>query len=821
MDEDIDVQSLLEYARLHGLAIDSSTAYVDDALSQHARSTAFAASAELNVNEAVPSQGPIITEEKLILDAASRDWLISIIGPYDCDPFKDTISQGSRTKQLKVELPVLITDGELDLRLSKRQDTSLGLAHTLEEWKVNVELDEGLAWPKKLLRLPADYTRQHLADKVQLSAETVLLLQNALATDEDRLYNFPEEEFVHEPRKHGRLTPPLSPAMSPSLSIKSEDPIVPALFSNAPPSTARKADIATEKLIEDNDGSLRQQNVPKLDRSMWNLRPELPRPTPSSPSAQGLSSPLARKAIKAKIEEPLTPPSTVGFFEYRFPSESLDLILPDLDKHDHRSSPSSEQLEACFNDVIHAEAVRAGNEVQQEMLEEPSTTVTIAVPDLDFSIPPLPWRNPDIVVSEKQDTQDIMLWIAKLKCHHWSVSKIEKSLPWVPVMLLPGSTALNELITDKGHVTRYVSAADPTELVDMDSLTWKPDGLRILEDHEDEDELEPGTLHSATKVQSFVSNRREVLPAGLAEVSVTPSARPGDSANLPSTPRATVGQQVQTTSSHLFDFGFASAANQLDHFISMQSGEVKRRKIEIVPSPSTTVTGNSPHNINADDVAKCNPPITTPGPNEPGPEAVALPAPPLNDTDVQRPMFVASSILTSRRQLIKHVTRLYPAVELISRNHTEAATTQPHDALLADFVISPGVGILCTTLQGLRQRPLPGQEAKDQSLIRARVALAAPQFERLYLLVSQGKENLTLNETIDERDCEVLTEAINFAGALDDQVDTVFIGGGEENLARWIVGLLNRCPLVAAGVNVLQDETTVCFILVIQACLTN
>ena len=63
------------------------------------------------------------------------------------------------------------------------------------------------------------------------------------------------------------------------------------------------------------------------------------------------------------------------------------------------------------------------------------------------------------------------------------------------------------------------------------------------------------------------------------------------------------------------------------------------------------------------------------------------------------------------------------------------------------------------------------------------------------------------NYVLEERDCTALNELISFAAALDDEVTITFVGGGEEDLARWITGLISATPLVQTDMVLLQDIT--------------
>jgi len=138
----------------------------------------------------------------------------------------------------------------------------------------------------------------------------------------------------------------------------------------------------------------------------------------------------------------------------------------------------------------------------------------------------------------------------------------------------------------------------------------------------------------------------------------------------------------------------------------------------------------------------------------------------------------------------------------------------------ADIILSPATGILCTTLQKIKQRALPGQVG--HAGVRERIQTIAARYERLIVYVSEGKSTNTGPvsdlHALDDRDCEALVSLTGFAATLNADVQITYVAGGEEELARWIVAATVRFGVNAAGtdgtpegVKLLQDETLVSF----------
>ena len=189
--------------------------------------------------------------------------------------------------------------------------------------------------------------------------------------------------------------------------------------------------------------------------------------------------------------------------------------------------------------------------------------------------------------------------------------------------------------------------------------------------------------------------------------------------------------------------------------------------------------------------------------------------------------FVASASFLRNRKLACRVQRLYPEAEFIERDfalHEPSASPFQHHrgpALLstdnksdeADITISPGIGIMLTTLQKIRQCSLPGQAVRF--IVRERVARVAPRYERLLILVS--KDNMVdyhINEGGNvvphevDSDYEAVTDFIEFCSSLTCDTQAIFIAGKEEELADWIVAMMAKHSEIDLGIKLISEETT-------------
>lgn len=189
--------------------------------------------------------------------------------------------------------------------------------------------------------------------------------------------------------------------------------------------------------------------------------------------------------------------------------------------------------------------------------------------------------------------------------------------------------------------------------------------------------------------------------------------------------------------------------------------------------------------------------------------------------------FVVSTYFLRNRKLACRVQRLYPGAELIERDvalheHSGSGFQRCPDPALklidnmcdeADITISPGTGIVLTTLQKIRQCSLPGQAVR--MIVRERVARVAPRYERLLILVSEdnirdyiANESGNVEPHIVDSDYKAVVEFIGFCSTLKQDTQALFIAGKEEQLAEWIVAMMVKHAGVDTGVKLISEETT-------------
>jgi len=540
------------------------------------------------------------------------------------------------------------------------------------------------------------------------------------------------------------------------------------------------------------------------------------------------NSPFPIGIAKLKVEGPLTPSATVVApkkISLSDPVEQIVARIPNCDSRKEQDMNSDDDFEALLNDFVKSAAYAMNRELEREQLQEVNLTRRIDVPIMDFSVPGAPWKT----AGRTLDREEIKMMVQKawLSLHQWTgMGKVERELPWSPFSLELGQVGAEEHIADVGLVNIFVDGIGFAQTIDNDSLTWKPEGLRILDNSDDEDEdFQSATSGRAGDFQSLLRKRKLEINEKTQIADQTPAVKhilwEAIGRDYGTVPPTTVQKdldlvllecdapKIHLNNVPLFG-GTFTASDELNRFMEMQGQDAKRLK----------VTGHPISYTAPDRTPKLPGRVETGGDQWPtfklaSQNVEPLPAPSMTSSSTPRPIIVSSAILKQQRQLIRYIAQLYPAAELMERKFTARARqlepssklNQPDSLDLeeADITISPSTGIICTTVQKIKQKPLPGQASSPG--VRERTMSIAPRYERLLLLVSAGKRSATTSEDPDERDVEAIAELTIFATTLEHGIFVIFIAGANEEMARWVVGLLTTSPPLREGFTLLPDET--------------
>lgn len=545
-----------------------------------------------------------------------------------------------------------------------------------------------------------------------------------------------------------------------------------------------------------------------------------------------------RKADELRVEGPLTPEilsdspmkklKSVTFSNMIQVGESLQPW-----SGDHPSSDSHNAVEELIKE-IEPIAMETNRKVNNEKLTGADTMSRVPIPLIDFTLPVAPWdeysrrkakvRHPGITELEAQ-----MRFLQYVKCNDlkfattWRDGVSDRDLCWGWFASPSSTIKLHEKLHGETEFEKVQAELRTGNLATSTDEIWKKDGLRILDEEEDdeEDEIEGAEFEEPNDLEALIRKRklelqehdtdleeqRQRRQASPKARQTSPISRSQLSNALQSQSRQ--GEKQSHTPTELM-FGGFSASTALHKFMQTQGKAVKAAKPTVQtqrsvdPSPQTISSRNKipsadsvpsvekDHGALPDNPAQCNP--ETPQPFN---------LPPCS--------FIVSSSLLERRPFLKQIEALHPKAELIYRDYN-----LPHSAAAeADIILSPSTGILLTTLQQIKQAPLPGQTAR--SPVKERMAVLQERYERLVVLVSEGlREDAGFARSEDPRDKDTLRDLEVFAATFEGEVLVTFVQGGERMLARSVTERMAEYGLPHGGedigdIRLFTMETTVSF----------
>lgn len=572
--------------------------------------------------------------------------------------------------------------------------------------------------------------------------------------------------------------------------------------------------------------------------------------------APGLSSPfnartstvLKRRAEDLKVEGPLTPPlfssSPMKKLKSVTFTEGLHQIIPEarwanaMSVDDDESEPDFDELFKDFEPY----ATEARRKVETERLVGADTMARVNPPVLDFTLPVAPWNEYSRTTSEfhrlggteldaqmkflrrlkREDLKDMTSW--------YGMSSLERSLKWNIFLNKVSKIEVDEKLHGETEVTKMLADATHVEVASSSSQIWKPEGLRILDPDDEEEEIEVAEVEEHRDVEAIVRKRRLMLEEESQPVlskrimlqtrmHTTHLSRQEDqgqhehfsrvqpvsnhSATVRSHPephsRTIASQptppQVSSDGRNDLMFGGFSATTALHKFM-----ETRGKVIEtLVQSPANA--GRSARNAHGQILPESSIPMFVKQTSanvehsQPEPISVIDTHPSISSSRIHLPAlprnlapcsFIISSIFLQQRRLIRLIEHLYEDAELIYRDYN-----RPHSTVdEADILLSPSTGLILTTLQQTKQRPLPGQP--DRSPLKERMSKLQKRYERLIVMISEAlspeMEEQGSSRPDDARDKESLTLLKDFAGTLEGEVLVKYVPGGEKALARRIVG---------------------------------
>ena len=173
--------SILEYARFHGLSIDHRATHplqyiIDIPSLPNVQDPPELFEIDASCGSLAPERLSVSKEAAALLSSIRK----TLSEGYEFD--ESILPDTHRVRNLKIEIPLLRTDPELDLRDFRAQVIPDLAAEHLPFEKVDEELDEGFTWPLSYEDLYQQVKDQSEAEKPTFSMEALLYLQSTLAS---------------------------------------------------------------------------------------------------------------------------------------------------------------------------------------------------------------------------------------------------------------------------------------------------------------------------------------------------------------------------------------------------------------------------------------------------------------------------------------------------------------------------------------------------------------------------------------------------------------------------------------------------------------
>ncbi|RMZ72579.1 nucleoporin nup49 [Pyrenophora seminiperda CCB06] len=541
----ISQPSIIDYARSQGICVDYTTEPLQS-VGIEAPSSASIDRDFYNLSDVtVADTTQALTKERLTIN---RDAILFLKSTYSLQnaPILDTSAEARRRWMLglKLELPILKSDYELDL-LSFGSTASPDLRKLQIPSEVIVKQnDEGFDWPTKYLDYPAQCDAKVKAEKISVSKDTLIYLQN---TVKDAWIQEDSESILNATLQYKltQTTQPITPPLLPQSPIPT--PYIPSSPANRLPLASESSDsVAAEAQALHNQiltaDSLTRQDSDSSDSMLLDLTH-----TPKiSPLFEPRSLPtLKRQAEDLKVEGPLTPImfstspmkklKSVTFAE--MPHEYIPDQLWREEKLDGDCDDDVDELSSIDFDELFPELEPLAKEVKKktesEQLSGADTAARVDVPDVDFSLPVAPWNEYSQRKGGKHrpaatDLQAQAQFLLKTKredlksMNSWhGLSVPERELTWGFLMTKVSTLSLEEKLYGESEVDRIITEMTSGSIATSTAEVWKREGLRILdqdeEEEEEEEELEPDGNEERRDMEYLLRKRKLEIEEQAAE----------------------------------------------------------------------------------------------------------------------------------------------------------------------------------------------------------------------------------------------------------------------------------------------------------------
>lgn len=503
-----------------------------------------------------------------------------------------------------------------------------------------------------------------------------------------------------------------------------------------------------------------------------------------------------------------------------------------------------EAEEDMFKEVFDLEAAESIlRKIEQEQLQEVDATKRVPIPEFQPFHPRPPWEqlralqaSPALQAAQRKSVLDYL-------SSHGPLDKAEishlqqDSLKWMPFPVIHIEENFDETIGSDEDLLAHLEMVFGDNIMSSGDTTWKRDGLRVVDpDENEEDDLEEGQFLSIPHLpaEAATMNKRKVYKAEEGPKAHNPPAMNYHSSTEGLKPHKSLQQAIdrhvekkskapndfvsassliqreETELSHLLPSGGFAIGKALDNFMELRG--TKKQKLTGSSYFSKADLSAVAVNSQASTKGKTPPTIIS----VPATKTFSPPIPELTMSSIPVPIIVSKTILNNQA-IMKHLTHLCPSATIIERDFTthnsliwdrNSITSSPKISPLAteaDIIPSPATGIIITTLQKVKQKPLPGQ--KKMSEIRTRVDGVASRYEKLIVLISSGENDRGF--VLDESDYSALAAFIAFCSSLPTSTEAIYthLSLSSQSFTGYLISIMLKEAPQSPPEELIQDET--------------
>ncbi|KAK5115609.1 hypothetical protein LTR85_009780 [Meristemomyces frigidus] len=773
---------------------------------------------------------------------------------------------------LKIVKPLLQCDPDLELQRLKRRNHVTLSAQGIEPFLLDVEKGESFIWPSYELNLPLGKDVLIASEKLEVGRNVMEYLRE-IADPTAISYSEMVDAFIRSEKVPLRrpLTPPLMP-LSPSFSPPTlPDDMLEMELTSTPQDLIAEDAAEVDRHIMAMDDVAAASTPSKSRKRAVDADMAVPAElysglnTPDNSS----SSPLPRRRVQdLRVDIPVLPADSVEPPAKKtkmvsFPAELHTLIpQPDSDVSIMDPDVAQQDLNAFVKDIVMPFADSALQQAENEQLMEVDTTMRVEVPKIKDKAPTPAWQLYSGTTGTKSDMYAQRFLLAYIKREllkgetSWSgVSKLERVLAWSPFPARLGKIKVDEEFDDDKSAARYMAQLAYEDEIELQDLISKTEGLRLLDAHDSDDEELEHAVHNdddddddddedddMLEAEETVAGPQQLPSLDTAHRIVAPNAK---LASPPSKVQSGRPDMQTLLRRRKLELEKANEVRQgtgaLAQRMPVSTGEVQKPRsigAGLVPTKASELLNSSAltgflhtqgliakrpddRHGQASRAEQCAPRTTAallPPPSEdtkskasniPSPPVPVLPFP---DRNIQ---LVVSTRLLANRSLVRQLQALLCNLDLVERDsisntaHVEWKTAKQGESADADVTMSPMAGLVITTLQKLKQKPLPGQTAFFG--IRERIAAVSDRYEQLVVLVSEGRQTVAdcpaQAQALDGRDCDALSDLMGFTAQLDADVEVKYVPGGEDELVSWVAASISSHCVSSDDTKLLPEET--------------